>query len=147
MQTISRATGALTLLAALAAAQNETPRHCTGMMPLPVPAATQLIGQQTCAVGFAGALGGIGVKFENALCPLMLVVTPPHSTTQWQQGALTDAAVNGQVPVFLVTFKCVSHYLLVFWTHDTCEVSEIRAAGNVDNYALVRCVPLPPAGS
>lgn len=141
MQFIPRAIGAIAFLGSLLFAQTTTPGHCTGMMPLPVAAVTSSIGQQTCRVGFLGALGDIGVKFESATCPILLMVTPPHSNVQWQQGALTDAQVNGQVPNFLITFRCVSHYFLFVWLYDTCEVDQIRAAGNVDNYGLVPCIP------
>lgn len=147
MQTHTRAIGAILFLGALLAAQTNPVGHCTGMMPLAVPAVTSTIGQQTCHVGFLGALGDSGVKFESAFCPIMLLVTPPHSNVQWQQAALTDAQVNGQVPNFLVTFRCVSHYFLFVWLYDTCEVDQIRAAGNVDNYGLVPCNPSAPGGS
>lgn len=147
MQIITRAIGAFVFLASLLSAQAAGPGHCTGMMPLMVPTAVNSIGQQTCSVGFIGAIGDIGVKVQSAGCPMMLVITPAHADVQWQQGALTDAQVTGQVPNFLVTFKCVSHYLLVIWLYDTCEVDDIRTAGNVDNYGLVQCVPIASTGS
>ena len=146
MQTIPRALGAILFLVSAILAQASEPGPCTGLIPVPVPVQTAAFGQLTCAVGFSGVVGQpVGAPYQSATCPALLVITPPHSECRWQQGARSDVRVGSREPVHLVTFKCVSHYLVILWLYDTCEVDQLKVISQVDNYVPAPCRQEQPA--
>jgi len=113
--------------------------NCTGMVPHEVEASSQIIGQQSCSAGISGSFGGVEIQTSKSVCPVMLVITPRHSTAEYQ-GHDTAVAVGNYVPNLVVTFTCVQHYFLLFVPNgQTCEIRDQQTTGSVANYILVDC--------
>lgn len=126
------------LLAAPLVAQTNCPMQTTQH----VPASTTFGPPQPCS-GADYRIAEIEIRLGAGMCPGFVVYTPPHDfavpSTQ-----MTQVESIGEQAITMVTFRCVTRWLLFLPIGSTCEPSRQLKVGVVHTL-LTRPCPNPGA--
>ncbi|MBX3464835.1 MAG: hypothetical protein KF830_16835 [Planctomycetes bacterium] len=121
------------LLAAPLAAQGNCPMQTTRH----VPASTTIGPPQPCS-GADYRIAEIEIRLTAGMCPSFVVYTPPHDyavpSTQ-----MTQVESIGAQAITMVTFRCVTRWLLFLPIGSTCEASRQMNVGAVHTLLTRPC--------
>ena len=97
---------------------------------------------QDCG-GFTYSVGGVQIGGHKKGCPLFIIVTPPHDVAE-ATTLETKVQVTGIIPITMVTFACVTDWLIFIPVGSTCTLDRTAAVGTVQSLITVPCNQLPP---
>lgn len=97
---------------------------------------------QDCG-GFTYSVGGVQIGGTQKGCPLFIIVTPPHDVAE-PSSLDTKVQVTGFIPITMVTFICVTDWLLIIPVGSTCTLDRTTTLGSVQSLITVPCNQSPP---